>query len=196
MTLSWWLIRSFSFAEEATWMSASLCQMLVTLGRPGESLHQPRGQGQSLPFNGAVAVYICRLPSLCVVSWEEGGACTPNPWEIHAQPRFEIRVFTMVGRNCLSVVSMCSSGRTSTLMSYSREQQKKSKMHLPRIDSFLLKSMFLTLFWAHKDGCWVRMNQKCGCISPGGSCISTHRGGAARLSCVDMPQHKQGFLGL
>lgn len=91
---------------------------------------------------------------------------------------------------------MCSSGRTSTLTSYSREQQKKSKMHLPRIDSFLLKSMFLTLFWAHKDGCWVRMNQKCGCISPGGSCISTHRGGAARLSCVDMPQHKQGFLGL
>lgn len=105
MTLSWWLIRSFSFAEEATWMSASLCQMLVTLGRPGESLHQPRGQGQSLPFNGGVVAYICRLPSLCVVSWEEGGACTPNPWEIHAQPRFEIRVFTMVGRNCLSVVS-------------------------------------------------------------------------------------------
>lgn len=88
---------------------------------------------------------------------------------------------------------MCSSGRTSTLTSYSREQQKKSKMHLPRIDSFLLKSMFLTLSWAHKDGCWVRMNQKCGCHfswwelhlhTPGGSSTAQLCGHAAAQTRV------------
>lgn len=48
-------IRSFSFVEEVTWVSASSYQTLVTLGRPGESLHQPSGHGQPLLFNGSVA---------------------------------------------------------------------------------------------------------------------------------------------
>lgn len=165
--------------------------MLVTLGRPGESLHQPSGHGQSFPFNGSVAVYIYRLPSLCVVWWETGRACTPNLWEEHAQLRFEIHMTTRVGRNfnVYLFVSDVQLLKNSTLTPYSREQQQ-NKVHLPRIESFLLKSVLLILCWAHKDGCWVRMNWECRCVSPGGSWT---QGGSTSQLCGQAAA--EGFLG-
>lgn len=37
-------------------------------------------------------------------------------------------------------------------------QQKRSKMHLPRMNSFLLKYTFLTLSCASEDGYWAKIN--------------------------------------
>lgn len=166
--------------------------MLVILGRLEKSVDQPNGHWQSLTFSSSVAVCICRLSSLCIIWCETGNVCTSNPWKTHPQLRFEINVIRVVGRNCLSVSDWHAALKKTFLprLHTAESSRREAKCICPEWIVFFLKSMFLTLCGADKDGCCVK-HWKCGCTV-------WHRG-AAHFSCVrtrcPLTNAAQRFLG-